>query len=235
MNSLTTTSNQALISAPAADYALSLEADRLLTDERGPDGKRMLVAPPSSDLRKRIVARITELNTSLAPANRNAIATAIKELFVGFPSMRGGAADDLKVIVAKYVKDLEDLPLWAIQGACQRLNRGSVEGASLDFAPASARVRQVALDIVAPTRAERQKISDVLQGVPMSRPSTPAEREYVTQGFERLKREMRGGLQTMQDVDRAERARERELREAAERGDDALRARYAPQHDEAAE
>lgn len=190
-----TTTRQLSTSTPAVDQPLLDAALRLLepTDELGPEGKRWLRAEPHTGLRRKLVTRLTTINDMMVPAGAREIATAIKEMFVGFPSMRV-AGDDAKVIVGKYTKDLEDLPLWAVQGACARVNRGSVEGASLDFAPSSARVRQVALEIATPLRAERTKISDVLQGVPVTKKLTAAEREYVRRGFEQLGKELKGAF-----------------------------------------
>ena len=148
----------------------------------------------------------------LTPARHAAIATAVSEMFLGFPSMRSVRADEAKQMTAKYVKELEDLPQWAIDEACQRITRGSVIDASADFPPSSARVRIVALDVVQPLRSARETLLDALRAELPPREISDEERAEMAAKFAALRDQLAATARMLDAQDRAEASsRSREL------------------------
>lgn len=125
-------------------------------------GQRALRVALPDELRSRIGRRIEALNKALEPARPSDVASTIARLLAGFGAARA-TGDEAKVVVAQYVAELKDLPLWTIEAGCHALARGQVAGQSLDFPPSTARVRQSCEEFAHKVRSERLELSAALQ------------------------------------------------------------------------
>lgn len=133
--------------------------------------------------RSRMQLRLRELNlwTSPQKINKSAHAIAIAEMLQCYPSL---ARADAKAMTAKFVSEVADLPTWAVERACVAVRRGDAD-CSLDFPPATPRLRAIVLRYVQPVWAEQIELHKLLAAEVETRPP-PAERERVTKGFQQL-------------------------------------------------
>lgn len=139
----------------------------------------ILAVPMESGMRSRLDHRRRQLEGALAPTAKSdhpQMAAAIAGLLGAFGG--GNAPGSPEIVVAKYVQVLEDLPLWAVQMACRALERGEVDGASMDFRPAAPRLRQVARSLMAPWDEELFHLREVLRA-PAMEPQDEAMRERI--------------------------------------------------------
>lgn len=127
--------------APAESVRLPTVAERQALERR--------------QARLRILAR----GAGGSDTDKRRSAAAIAAMLAGFPSLRNG---DTRGMVAGYVADLQSLPAWAIERACERVRRGEVAGLSLDFAPPSPRLYQIAAAELVPLRTEERQIAETL-------------------------------------------------------------------------
>lgn len=94
-----------------------------------------------------------------------------------------------------YREATDDLPVWALQLAKQRWNRGEVTATenggrapNFDFAPSPASLRMVALNITAPYRHQLRELDELLEAKPLSEilGDNHEKSEKVVKGFEKL-------------------------------------------------
>lgn len=147
---------------------------------------------PTESERNALQARLSRLKTMLSGIANNrqaeALATAaILEMLAGFASLRN---DDLNARAQGMMMDLRALPLWAIETACRRVKQAEVPGLSLDFAPTSPRMFQIAAAELVPIRAEEKQIADTLALQPRGGPTTE-EKARVGEKFQELSRKLR--------------------------------------------
>jgi hypothetical protein len=143
-----------------------------------PAAPAILNAPLPVDVRARLEARRRHLDRMLAPsarAERAQMSAAIAGLLGAFGGNAGGSPE---MVVSKYLHVLEDLPLWAVLAACRALERGEVDGVSLDFRPTAPRVRQVARELMAPWNEEVFRIREALT-LPAMAPEDAEMRERI--------------------------------------------------------
>lgn len=160
-------------------------------DGSAPESLRIPTAAERGALerRQRQLARMAQ--GAMGDAERRRAAVAIAAMLDGFMRNRNLELKAKQAMIAGYVTDLQALPVWAIEGACERVRHGDVEGMSLDFAPTSARLYQLTMVEMVPLRVEEQKIAAALALQP--RGGIPAEeRERVAAKFQDLSTELRG-------------------------------------------
>jgi hypothetical protein len=91
----------------------------------------MLLEPLAPAVRERLELRRSNLAASLAPAAKaehKLMASAITGMLGAFG---GAVSGSVETVVLTYVDVLRDLPLWAVQAACEAVARGEVEDDSL--------------------------------------------------------------------------------------------------------
>lgn len=169
---------------------------------------------PTPTVRRALVMRVSALELALVPAPPEMIAATVTAMLVAFRSAREGE-EDAEAIVSLYVYDLADQPLWAITRACEAFRRGTVEGASLDFAPGVPRLLQEVRMQVARQRYELRRIAKVLAAkvVPDPIPIDPAK---AIQMAEDCKREIAAAA-AARTLDANEKREKRAANERAER------------------
>lgn len=198
-------SNRAMVSAPSSkgslvgpsvdrDAALALDLASNLVEVEYPGGPLIVVGGLPDSVRRPLVSRMAALVKSMLPmaANEHGLAgEQVRRMLSKFggPSIDAEAA---RGIVAGYVEDCADLPLWALRDACGMLCRGEVAGASLDYRPASARVRDTARRLLEPIRAELDRVQRVLNAKPVPEPD-PAMKARIGALLAELAENMRRG------------------------------------------
>lgn len=128
--------------------------------EPGERGELLLDNPLPPAIRSALDHRAGVLRGALRKPGRDehtAIMSAVVQMLGSFRSS-GGTKDDPRAVAAKYVEVLADLPLWAIQRVCKAVERGLVEGISLDFPPSTARLRAAVEEEVEPIWTEGLQI-----------------------------------------------------------------------------
>lgn len=156
-----------------------------------PAAPEILLVPIPVEFRRQLKARQSALEQALAPhakADQQQLAKAIAGTLGSFGGSSGGSVE---AVVAKYLHVLEDVPAWAIVLACQALERGEVDGASLDFRPSAARVRDTARALMAPWREEWHQIKTTLEAETME-PQDEAMRARIAGLFAELQATLRG-------------------------------------------
>lgn len=153
------------IGAPVVDRALGLElaACTNLLSRDYPAAPEILEAPIAIPIRRRLEARRRLLEVWIASAPRSSHAEIARAVAEMLGSLNGPTNSSTQATVTKYVEVLSDLPAWAAVAACRAIERGEAEGASLDFRPGAARVRDIARRMIEPWRAEEMDIRRVLE------------------------------------------------------------------------
>lgn len=110
------------------------------------DGDRFIDRIPSSDERKIMQQRLVDLHKTLRPISTtmtdcDAAARALAAMFMAFPSVKSDTAAER---ISAYVLYLHDLPLFAIQQACDDIARHRIKDIDPDFPPSTARLHEIA-------------------------------------------------------------------------------------------
>lgn len=152
-------------------------ATNMLSREYG-SAPEMLNEPLPVVMRTDLENRQRLLEYWLAPPSKPDLArmaSSILGLLGAFPAASSGAPE---TAATKYVQILDDLPLWAVESACNAIGDGTVDGVSLDFRPAAPRVRQVAVAQMQPWKEELFNLRRVLTAKAME-PQDEAMRERL--------------------------------------------------------
>lgn len=139
--------------------------------------------PPG--VRQRLEARKLALEQSLAPCAKSDHPQVAKIIAGMLGAFGGNPGGNPEAVVAKYLHVLADLPAWSIVGACEALERGEVDAASLDFRPSAARVRDTARELCAPWLEEYHHVRRVLE-MPAMEPEDEEARQRVGKLFAEL-------------------------------------------------
>lgn len=154
-----------------------------LSDERDEHGnfllQRSLSPREQCDLRERGAA----LLPWLTPGAKDDIVEIVNQMLLGFAAPTS-SEEESAVTVIQYQQALAGLPLWAVERACMRFARNEVADEELgkgqrwsrSFGPTTAHLQTVARDLVAPFAKESKRIKMTLNGTPMRRPVSAAER-----------------------------------------------------------
>jgi hypothetical protein len=88
-----------------------------------------------------------ELEATLRPGPPEAVLSAVAELLLCFPQQ--GAGDRVAEVRARaYLRALDDVPAWCVREAADRWLRGEAGERNYSFAPSTAELRKVALEIM---------------------------------------------------------------------------------------
>ena len=104
-------------------------------------------------------------------------------------------------MVYQFAEALAGVPLWAIRDACKAIARGAVPDIHLDFAPSSARLRQLVDGYVSAVHLEARGIKQLLEApvvLPDNDEMAKKSAEVIRAGFKSL-------IQKLDDDERAER------------------------------
>jgi len=163
---LASSSSSNLTPAPAI-AALVNRYDSLVV-WRPQDGSRVEArAIPNASERRELEQRIGDLRSALRPAglamaDRERVGAAVARMFAGYPSQRNS---DPRATIATYVLELESLPAWAVERACEAVRLGKVPEVNPDFPPSSVRLNQIAALELDVAKAEKGKIEALLEVV----------------------------------------------------------------------
>lgn len=117
-------------------------------------------APTTAD-RREIAARIEVLAASLDQRAIDRTASAVAELLIVFDIKdRDPAA--AKARAKGFMTALDDLPSWAVEGACRAWLRGEVDGGASRYAPAPPELRKAAIQQMTPVLRQRRMLQRVL-------------------------------------------------------------------------
>lgn len=190
MNNLTTSSSKSLTADRRSNDDVAAMRNRMIRDY--PAAPEILLEPMPIDIRRRLETRRLVLEQALAPAARaehSSMAKAIASMLGAFAANSSGSAE---AIVAKYVHVLADYPAWATVQACQMIEHGEVEEASLDFRPSAPRVRDATRAVLAPWLEELSNVRAVLNA-PALEPENAAMRDRLGRLFSQFAADFRVG------------------------------------------
>jgi hypothetical protein len=167
----------------AAAFCSMVDPTQGPRDEAQGEGARL----PTRDERAKLEQRGASLVSMLRPVGQSmtdkaALAKTLAEFFLGYPSLRNA---DAEVMLAAYVADLSELPLFAIRLALADIKQGRVyeEGRdgrkvpiSPDFPPATPRIIAQAQRRSEPTYALRAAVMTALGIKRVAAPPLPPEK-----------------------------------------------------------
>jgi len=182
-------------SSPPAPTSQALDTRiRQLTSALEPTAGRQLsissrLAPTATE-REALSKRMHELADALTPANHDTIIRLVGFMRGAFPAMAASEAERAASLRV-YASALRSYPEWAIADAC----RGAVEGRIGDgrYAPTAPVLVAECDRLVAPLRAERARISDILNAEVYHEPD-PEEKARVMAAFAEVSRELAASL-----------------------------------------
>lgn len=174
---------------PSVDLLTRVWANQVQTDEHG---SKYLSRPLEGDARAILERRLREIDRLLLPwrgkQEEARVTSAVARMLSGWD--RGGNATS---VVASYCATLNDLPVWAIERACDQIGRGQLVDLNPDFRPSAARVHSAVADVIGGLQRERHGLKFILEAPTKDeQAATPDERERVVGAFKRLAEELRG-------------------------------------------
>jgi hypothetical protein len=110
------------------------------------NGEPMLDRVPNREEKRFLVQRQDQLARVLRPisyadTDKDKAARMLALMFGGFPSLKNADAEGM---VATYMLHLQELPLFALEKACNDINKNRVKGLDGDWPPTSPRVFEIA-------------------------------------------------------------------------------------------
>lgn len=172
---------------PSVDHLERLWANQVQVDA---DGGKYLARPLDGDARTILEHRLHELERFLMPWRGD---RERDRLVVALGSMLRGWGVNAGAMVASYCAALTDLPLWAIEQACDQITRGMIADLDPDFRPSAARVHAVVGENLLMLQRERFQIKQILEAPTKDEPKkTPDEYSRIMAGFKKLSDSIRG-------------------------------------------
>lgn len=189
-------------------------------DELSGEGARL----PTRDERSLIEARQRSLNAALRPVgesmtDKDALARALAEFFLGYPSLRNA---DAEVMLAAYVSDLAQCPLFAIKMALGDIKQGRVFDVdkngrktpiSPDYPPSTPRIIAQAQKRAEPTYGLRAQAVAALGVKRLAITVSPERQEAVGRKMKELAAHL--SMKRIEDEAREEEARRASREKAA--------------------
>lgn len=225
MNSLVKSPSLPLSDDVEAHAVVKSYADQITFVATG--GKAYLPALPSKTERKQLQdfigrQKVRHRPISESAAERDRAMKAVAGMFTGFTSLRNSNAAEL---CTAFLVVLSDLPLFAIEQACEDIARGRASSVDPDYPPTAPRMHQIA-DKYRIAAYERDIAPAVLVlGATQENIEPKVDREKVGKKFDKLLTAMgadadeeRRALRAKVSAEVAERNRQRVRDEWAERG-----------------
>jgi len=139
---------------------------------------------------------------------------AVIDMLTCYTEFQRLSRNDVQVRAAKYIQEMKDLPLWAIETACMQIRMGNATGISPVHVPSTIDLRMYVMRWhVAAVRQEAVTIDRILSAVPAGNPEpSKEERARVTIKFRKLVEEMKASIELhTADDPKAERYAQRRL------------------------
>ena len=177
----------------------------VMTGSQSMDGAPLLYRELTPAEKILLRDRLNILTKHLERASRGDILNRISQMIIGFGVATTVKDKDAKVIASQYAFVLQRLPMWAIERAVGKFERGEitieqVEGVNRAFWPSTAQLHVVAEGYVGEFYHELRNVHAALHGVVEHEP-TPEERARVKAGLD----ELTLSLRSVVDKDKAER------------------------------
>ena len=191
-------STMTITNSPPADHELARAVAALRSSMRD---DACLTEPLSVMTRGRLSMRLDLLRGCVKQARAEEVETEVAKLMTSYPSLRGSSEIDAKAMIYQYAEALAGVPLWAIRDACKAIARGAVPDINPDFAPSSARLRQLVDGYVSAVHLEARGIKQLLEApvvLPDNDEMAKKSAEVISAGFKSL-------IQKLDDDERAER------------------------------
>lgn len=137
-------------------------------------GKLAIINPPTKAEEGQLRQRQAVLRNKLQErGKRDDYASAITDLLMCFSDR-----DRMdKRVVATFVREMQNVPLWAVQAACLDFRANRVPRFSAAKAPSTVELLAVANEYRQPFRAEAHTIYRVLTAQRLTQPATPQDKE----------------------------------------------------------
>jgi hypothetical protein len=139
---------------------------------------------PEEDEGRALRARLTDLETALAPGNRDAMTSSIAAMFIAFPSARQDA-ETARTTLAMYVSRVVNFPNWAVDGAC----KAAVSRAS-PFPPSAGEFLALCEARLVDARLEKSKIEAIVNADVFHDPDE-GEKAKVSERFRELMEDLK--------------------------------------------
>ncbi len=161
-------------------------------------GKLAVINPPTKGEETQLRQRQAVLRGKLSErGKRDDYASAITDLLMCFSDR-----DRMdKRVVATFVREMQDVPLWAVQAACLDFRANRVPRFSAAKAPSTVELRAVADEKRQPARAEAHTIYRVLTAQRITQPSTPADKEQGAAILRQVANRLRMSVATQNAAD----------------------------------
>lgn len=118
---------------------------------------------PNDQARAAIKKRLTELQNWQQRQNIDESMAQVAKLLISFPVQSAASGERAAEIRASaYIDALEDLPTWAIAGACREWLRGEAGQHNYNFAPAPPVLRTLAVNVKRRADVQIKKLSRLL-------------------------------------------------------------------------
>lgn len=194
-----------------ADTQVSDLVDRCAADVQMIGGVNTMTRKLLPAERGLLQRRMDKLNIAMRPLNysvtselhKRAGATISRFLEQSFPSFNPGDIDNARKLIASYVAAVIDLPLFAIEAACNAISKGElthlkmeggyIERISLSFPPTPILLAAAAKTMLPLVGAEWSKIRKILSVDrlrELPRPDDPAKSDRVKEGMKILAHDM---------------------------------------------
>ncbi|MFZ1006568.1 MAG: hypothetical protein WAN65_07015 [Candidatus Sulfotelmatobacter sp.] len=195
----------------ARDNAIRGTLQSALTWYRNGEGKALLHRELSSVEREALQARYKILAEALKHPHSNQIVARISQMIMGFGAAIKVSKVDATTIAAQYANVLKGLPMWAIERAINKFERGEItieqmEGVNRAYWPSTAQLHPIAQQICGEFFIEIRHIHDALHGV-VEKIVSEEERTKVGDLMRDLVESMKSDLDAQDKAARATRHR----------------------------
>lgn len=133
------------------------------TGEHGPHSPTLRRALSENELTT-INARMFDLQRACAAYtddDQPALAERLNDCFKGFPALRSLNRTEALAMVVGYLRNMKDLPPWAIAAACEKIKKNRAE-LNASFVPTEGEFFTVVDEMVAPYRERIAKLRELM-------------------------------------------------------------------------
>jgi hypothetical protein len=192
------------LAARAYDHQVSETVRALKSGSLVERGQLTLMHLPTPGQRELISKRTSLIQKALALKDRRAAAIAVAEMLACYGDK---IKDDVRKVAALFVREMDDLPIWAIERGCTAIRMGSAPGISFTFPPTTIEARVLVESYIKPLVDESFEIGLVLNGRKADYVPTPEERERVSLKFNDLTKDLHATVEKTTAADEVERQR----------------------------